>query len=60
MQTPATYSPAQVKPAMMTAAGCRLAVNTTDFWTQTLFSAGPPVLYESMDVRTPDDNMHLS
>jgi len=50
-QTPATYTPARTAPATLTAAGCRMAVNTTDFWTRTLFSAGPPVEYASMDAR---------
>jgi len=50
-QTPAIYTPARMAPATLTAAGCRMAVNTTDFWTRTLFSAGPPVEYASMDAR---------
>ncbi|KAK9846415.1 hypothetical protein WJX81_003361 [Elliptochloris bilobata] len=48
-KTPAVYTPAHTSPAALTAASCRLAVNTTDFWTRTLFSAGPPIVYKSMD-----------
>ena len=49
MQEPTQYVSAYTAPATLITQSCKVAKNTTDGWTKTLYSGGDPTQYASMD-----------
>ena len=48
-QEPTQYVAAYTAPATLITQSCKVAKNTTDGWTKTLYSGGDPTQYASMD-----------
>ena len=49
MQEPSSFVAEYTAPATLITSSCKVAKNTTDGWTRTLYSAGDPVTYASWD-----------
>ena len=49
MQEPSSFVGEYTAPATLITSSCKIAKNTTDGWTKTLYSAGDPVTYASWD-----------
>ena len=49
MQEPSSYVSEYTAPATLITSSCKIAKNTTDGWTKTLYSAGDPVTYASWE-----------
>jgi hypothetical protein len=49
MQEPTTYVAQYTGPATLITSSCKIAQNTTDGWTKTLYSAGDPITYASWE-----------
>lgn len=49
VQEPTQYVAAYTAPATLITQSCKVAKNTTDGWTKTLYSGGDPTQYASMD-----------
>ena len=49
LQEPSSYVAEYTAPATLITSSCKIAKNTTDGWTKTLYSAGDPVTYASWD-----------
>ncbi len=49
MQEPSSYVSEYTAPATLITSSCKVAKNTTDGWTKTLYSAGDPVTYASWE-----------
>ncbi|CAL5222676.1 g5075 [Coccomyxa viridis] len=48
-QEPSSYVSEYTAPATLITSSCKIAKNTTDGWTKTLYSAGDPVTYASWE-----------
>ena len=49
LQEPTSYVAQYIAPATLITPSCKVAKNTTDGWTKTLYTAGDPVTYASRE-----------
>ncbi len=49
LQEPTSYVAQYTAPATLITPSCKIAKNTTDGWTKTLYTAGDPVTYASRE-----------